>query len=901
MDEILDNTNSYLMIGENKSYFVKAEKRNVTQIISIDAEKQTNEIISNLSNIFTKNTVDILPENCRFSFKISPNTNVYVIEEKPTVRTIISTTDIRRDLYTARDNGYLNFYGIEESQIENMNGPYKFQLSFPYIVYVILTNEKHGMIKFNQMCVFYRLNSLKSIYDYLLIPNLPNISDVCKLCTGEKGYIHEGYNTNYDLCQDLIDKFWSSYFNTDLSSNYNKYSRIDSRLENYLSWQYNTLLDPFFINDVNWIKYHKNLEGVIKRFIYIASSGYNISEESSSLTDLDPTIFSNITNQLISGVKISNKFEVIKSSYDAKFEEGFLSAGDSLKIDKNVFFINSFILDSKGVPEEIIVSDENDNINTILINEENRLKINESIIDSKNNSDFYMKNIDINEINIKINDIIKFHDSFIKISSIRKRKDGNIELIYRNSAKNLSIILNNYTKSAISVVDQFEFCNQTLSFNKSYELYHMHYSKCFGSLIGNFKFKDISLSSYDELIFNFVDDDGKIFDLNKAFELDYLISNGETKIKKLDFFCIENSLHSGIDNDILLLEDLNMIVTNDIDKELMVKKRIINYEDYSREFIKNLFYVTTGYQYNEEYQNCLLLTMKKFKYYSLISKKDICLNIGDQVVVSDWDNPNEMLKIKKIKNIIVEPPLNKTLKFAHQGYLNLILEDEDKNEYIMKYVDFSNMMIYDGCVRRAIKSYLEFNINDKVKIKEKNSLFKKSDVFYIAAFVEDIHSDEPFILLSNLTLVKYKNFIKNYEVFSKDDKKYEKLKLSEIPDIKKIKKQCGDRFIVTSESGQYREHYYLNYTSNLKLKQVSASSIILNSKNRYKYYSNSFEKVKFMGFIMERFNNLKLSLPEFNSTESKFNLKCGILDNYNTTILNHPSVSNFNYLIVEKD
>jgi hypothetical protein len=323
----------------------------------------------------------------------------------------------------------------------------------------------------------------------------------------------------------------------------------------------------------------------------------------------------------------------------------------------------------------------------------------------------------------------------------------------------------------------------------------------------------------------------------------------------------------------------------------------------------------TGINHLDDILESHLISMKSFEYFSTISSKNISLNVGDFVVHADWDIPEEMLKIKRIKNIIIKPPKGKTIEFAHQGKLFLILEDSEKRESLVSYVDFYNMFIYDGSVRKATTEYESLKINDKVKIKNKNSLFRKSDVFYIAAFVEDIHSSEPFVLLSNYTLVKYSKFISNYIVISKEDKKYEKLTLSESPKVSSIKKQWGDKFIYVDLYDKTRPvkfDYYLiddEYSYGFRTQTHFYANLLGNNKNTYIYKNSSFDREKRFGFITERFSSsdilmlknmhavLRSELEKENNPNSSLQLenvpenlnlklKRGLLDNYNTIITN---------------
>ena len=126
----------------------------------------------------TKNiSVDeILPKNCRY---IKKNTDGYllIIEEDPQIRTISSIKDITYDLEQHKRTGKFEEYGLEA--YENISPPYRFTLSFPFIVYFIKLDLN---MRFTNMRLFFRLHPITSLSDYLLKPCLPNVNSDYLVC-----------------------------------------------------------------------------------------------------------------------------------------------------------------------------------------------------------------------------------------------------------------------------------------------------------------------------------------------------------------------------------------------------------------------------------------------------------------------------------------------------------------------------------------------------------------------------------------------------------------------------------------------------------------------------------------------------------------------------------------------
>ena len=210
-----------------------------------------------LNNNFNRSD-QILPLNCRYIENLRGGTRVVVTEDPPKIRTCTFNVDLDRMLERVKLEGNLNRFGLENFQEENKR-PYNLRLSLPFIVYIFVIDNRNHM---HSMFLAFRLSPISSMYDYLLTPNLLNISDNLLVCLGD------GEPRNTPTLSELIDikinKFWSNPFNFDYTSLHNLYKNTEG-ISNYLSWAYYSSIDPMFIFKTKWKPWNKNLKNTIKQ------------------------------------------------------------------------------------------------------------------------------------------------------------------------------------------------------------------------------------------------------------------------------------------------------------------------------------------------------------------------------------------------------------------------------------------------------------------------------------------------------------------------------------------------------------------------------------------------------------------------------------------------------------
>ncbi len=189
----------------------------------------------------------LLPEGTKF-YKQTESLVVFVIEQKPSVRTLF----------------------FEESAINYDKDSYR--LSLPYIVFIPVFSKLGEDWVVSGVCMGYRNAPLTSMDDVLCHPNLPNIGvgiidDVrrtnghvdswmdmlwCIGFDGDQEFFRPKNKPFNVMAKELIEHFWSSSFNGDLSGYYKDMAGRDERLGSLSSWEILSDKDPAFVLKCEW-------------------------------------------------------------------------------------------------------------------------------------------------------------------------------------------------------------------------------------------------------------------------------------------------------------------------------------------------------------------------------------------------------------------------------------------------------------------------------------------------------------------------------------------------------------------------------------------------------------------------------------------------------------------------
>lgn len=725
----------------------KAKDRNTDNIPMIRKHiKSTESFLNGIKKSFLKND-DILPLNCRYSKYLRDDSKFFIIEDGPHLRTINADLYMESTIEKLKLKGQLDEFGFTNFLKENKQ-PYKFILSFPYIVYLIKLSSSNYVQEFK---IFFRLSPLTGRSDYLLKANLPNIDRYQKVCLGNKNKESSRNLTINETCEYVIHMFWSSIFNEDYNYNLIEYGNKVSEVGDYLTWMYYTKKDPMFIFDVTWISY----KNTIGKEIYNMT---NVCDEFSQLFN-----FKTLENSLI---KIQKNEEIKNEeiSYEnlcesITFSNGILSVGDSFIFEDEEgveVFINSFIGHKRSnLPTHIEVETTNQEILTIKLDLATRNSIDMQLM--KRN---YIESTKLkNKVIVKIGDIIKVNFPFKlykMVERIRKARDGKIEIILNGDnylAENL--------EAEIFDIFHPKYNEISLKPNETYILEDLcHVSSNTVVLVNTYekvKFLKVNVNTKGELNFVFKNVTAKVI---------IHVPIGKTNDQKIhemlninlapEIFRLGSQLFSNFNQTILMSETGYLADADNYLKNKITIEKVFNF--------------------------CMSSSKESLKISSF--DNEINFEIGDKVVVTDWKDPINMLMIHTIESFYYN---------KEKDAIEICLKDKDGKIKSVQYIKKEGIIIYVniGAIRKIQTKYEGITSGTKIRaIKSGISNFPKKDVNIIIGFLTDTGA-EPLVLCSNCCTIWYSDLIINFELIQRSSVKWGKFKHTPII-ISKIKYQCGD-------------------------------------------------------------------------------------------------------------
>ena len=695
-----------------------------------DKMYSTNSITQMYKDINEQET-ELLPLNCRYKETAPDENKFFIIEEPPRIRTTIFDISFEREIENLRLSNKLEEYGYTNF-IEHNKKPYKLRLSYPYIIYMFTISHNNII----DVKLFFRLSPITSKYDYLLIPNLCNLSESYSVCIGEGNKVIG--ETISEKIEYYISLFWSTPFNFDYTMQYKKYNKI-SGVDNFLTWAYNTKINPMFIFNIPWINY-----STIKKQIDLFGS--NIWNNNS----LYKNILSIFQDEHI--VVKKNKPMINNSFNSLHFGNNLVSVGDKLTFKNKDLYVKDFSKDFSSRYNYINIESEDGEVvrQYKITNEFKRF-----IVDQLDKTDV-IESIEIADGTlVKVNDILKLENKTFKtVSKIRKCIDGNFEILMDNRfylAKNC--------KATLFDKENIEYNGLILKQGERYDIFP---NNCCNR---SFSLKDCILENvefvYGNIIILFVNDSKNYLRVDLNDDSYKIVKSNELE-KLPPIYRIGLSL---IYNEESYKTNNGIVSSNAIDNN-------INQEDFINYCMKD----------NSSF------SIKSFDL-------DINFDIGDKVVVPDWSNPVSMLKIKTITNFRIE----------HNVFI-IEVSDGSNNKQDVPYAFLDAKKINIGDVRKISTSYKNVRSGMKVKAINKGiKNFPKKDTNIIIGFITDTGGNEPLVLCSNCCTIWF-NDLRNFDLISKSDKRWNKLKHSEI-DVSKIKLQDGDIFIDYYYSSKCIMHY----------------------------------------------------------------------------------------------
>lgn len=781
-----------------------------------------------------------LPQNCRYFYR-QPFTKetLFVLEQPPALRTIFSSVSIKRKLEGLQRNGLLKKWGYEYFLYHNSK-PYQFMLAFPYMVYFIKLNSDYA---FRNMTVFCRNTPLQGNVDYLCKVPLSNIDESQYVCLGDVEYT----SNIVKYLENVIRAFWQNTFNDDFLYNINDYAS-DKYLCDFITWEYMSKQDPMFIYRAGWLKWHETFGQHLQHHIGGMEERVTPSDRDSNNISWRSMLQAFQSTVETSKYDEETDSEMLDNLTDSVFLDSnvILYQGDSIFIKNKRYFVESIGGPAATLePDYIKLRDNKGRLIYFKLTEKSKKFLYQKVIERR-----YITTFNFDGQEIKSGQIVEIGIEGVgiitrKVDYFRYSFDGTLEMrttssfIMMDKIKSIKKIeIDDVFIDGIKLIEG----NRYIIKEKISRHYGLHgYYTC----VNNLKYIGIDLEreGSPRLSVQFQDDDEEI--------VSYPYNEIQNRINIVDY---EN---------LIPLPKVFRVGNLLCDIPSQYKRC---YEHENLVVIENNYFpsfsVDAG---NENMKNIAEKVLIGDSFILRGIPFDLMFSIGDQVVVSDWDNPLEMLKIKTVMGFIVgEDSISIALEDKHG---EVTRKEIIRNNYERRrtYVDFNDI--------RHIKTEHEGIRNgSKIIAKEVGiANFPKKDRNIIIGFLEG--TEVPQVLCSNACTLWFDEMIEKFEIIDVDDKRYKRFKHSPI-DLTKIKPQQGDLMAVHSEYGQQymvtRNPYYGSgvdgglYMDYISEPMASAKKFQMDSYHRMISQFKGFLSPRMRKNQIEEFPARRNIIPRFN-------------------------------------
>jgi len=759
--------NNEIVIGERYTSILKTDTKmyQIAENVELDREDdvehkpiirnrtiKTSDFLTNLKNTFTNQT-EILPAGCKYFQTLSNGYKILIVEEQPRIRTIKVNIGLEAVIEKLKMTGKLKEYGYENYLIETNSYPYSFQLSFPYVVFIILLNKSNELIS---VFPFFRLHPVTSLADYLFVAPLYNIPNEQNICLGGV----DSFTNVFETVENIIETFWLNIYNKDYTNNIELYNHSEAyEVQDYLTWMYFTKTNPMFIYDVKWIKHHHNIGKMINKLKVNYAENRN---PHGSYDYVYNSVFQSNSETLNPEPKAKN------TCYFAIINNENISVGDEIIFDNKSYYLYSIITKDDGYSYDSVELEAKDgNLIRVPFNEfERELK-------SMYKPNF-LKEVDVNGTIIKPDDIINCkigdYNVYKKIKSIRTAVDGKIEVLIESDhylIKNIDFDL--VDTSNIKINGESLDKDKTYYITQSYSNYKCIY------MLKKVKYDTVLVNRSGSFVIKFKDPNGNNVDINL---------NDYEKGESVYSFIEEDDM---IDHDVIVNFDKMLINTSTADRRFKIIK--------NQGLLVNESYAMRDYDasnVNFDFVIEKILKENGTRLHIPGSLIDIDFKVGDPIVYANWLNPDDMLKISSI---------DKFEYVEEDKMLYVCSTTLNKEEHFrIPYVNFDNHSVNVGVIRKVISQYGEWKSGDKIKANSTGiTNFPKKDVNTIIAFIDDGATKYPVALCSNLcTLWMNEETINKFDLISLKSTRWPKLDNAPI-NMDKIKWQHGDNFVSNNE------------------------------------------------------------------------------------------------------
>lgn len=751
MEESSVKNDYFVAIGKDISYlgnFAYNESDNTIDKTPISRNQHIKTDI--LCKIFNEKNSSgdsiILPKNTRFH-KSASNYDIFVIEEPPMVRTIMVSDYFSDVIPNLKASGKFEMYGIEEAIVNRQNGATKFNLAFPYIVYMIRVGKRYKDIS---VSVYYRNAPINNMSDDLYNSNLPNISIDGNVCMGtiKTDYIH---GLPHKYVEYAIQAFWNNSFNLDLSNEHIAYSKKFSEISDFFTWQYNSRIDPMFMLRLNWnrrssikteMSRHTETRYEEKDFFKFFASCLTSSLEISPSDNLDEI---ENENQTLMYALTDSYFDVLNHSN--------ILVGDNFILDDKPFVVTSFIGYSGELPIKMELTDmETKETKIVDISSDSFSKLHEK-------SDEKLKKILNREqsytttdgIEIKDGDLLELsspglsENIYTKHFNPRVALDGNLEI---NVLGTFFLITD---KTKISKVDFIKASADGIEIreNNEYIISNFNYTGHLPTAVRRkVKITKFSISEDGGYARNIL---VRAKNLINSTSVDYRLDALQGRIAH-DNPYEENLITS------VVYRDGNKLITPENTKM-------------NREYVGgklNSFFITDNENIDVYNLNTIsnFMNSVKDRVYVPGLDFDIDLSVGESVIFTDWSNPDSFSNILTIEKFEIE-----------ESKLYVVAKDPSGMEVKQKLMDALKRNIDSISIRKVAHQVDDIRVGDFVKAKISGiPYFPKKDAHKVVSIVIDDPSGHPLIVCSNLCTIFHDSEInEKFEFFHSDSPKYSKL------------------------------------------------------------------------------------------------------------------------------
>jgi len=157
--------------------------------------------------------------------------------------------------------------------------------------------------------------------------------------------------------------------------------------------------------------------------------------------------------------------------------------------------------------------------------------------------------------------------------------------------------------------------------------------------------------------------------------------------------------------------------------------------------------------------------------------------IGDKVVVANWDDPVDMLTVKQIQGFVQN---------AETGDIKFTMTDKNDKLSAIDYIDTRHHSVKIGSVRKITNRWEELSAGMKIVANKTGiSMFPKKDTNIIIGFLYDTGGPEPLVLCSNAATLWYSDVLENFDIIKMDDAAWKTKKHAPISPSK-MRYQAGD-------------------------------------------------------------------------------------------------------------